>query len=92
MKTLMKIKSRKFFIIAILGVILSLNVTDANAGDWLKEIKHNRRSNHGSPTGQCNSNGGNTVGAPLDGGIITILLGGAGVAYFARKRKKNNEQ
>ena len=31
-----------------------------------------------------------TVGAPLDGGLLTVLLGGAGAAYFARKRKKQN--
>jgi hypothetical protein len=31
-----------------------------------------------------------TIGAPLDGGLLTVL-GAAGVAYFAaRKKKKNN--
>jgi len=34
--------------------------------------------------------GNNPVGAPLDGGLLTIL-GAAGVAYYvARKKKKNN--
>ncbi|MCF8379812.1 MAG: hypothetical protein K9H49_09560 [Bacteroidales bacterium] len=32
-----------------------------------------------------------TIGAPLDGGLLAIL-GAAGVAYFvARKKKKNRE-
>ncbi len=33
--------------------------------------------------------GGETVGVPLDGGLLTIL-GAAGVAYFVARRKKRN--
>ena len=82
MKSLKKIKSKKFFAIVLLGMILSLNATDASA---FERHRHRHHKDNGG-------DGGNTVGAPLDGGIITILLGGAGVAYFARKRRKNNEQ
>ncbi len=32
---------------------------------------------------------GETVGVPLDGGLLTIL-GAAGVAYFVARRKKRN--
>jgi hypothetical protein len=36
------------------------------------------------------NSGTNSIGAPLDGGLLTVL-GAAGVAYFAaRKKKKNN--
>ena len=31
----------------------------------------------------------NTVGVPLDGGLLSIL-GAAGVAYFVARRKKKN--
>jgi hypothetical protein len=31
-----------------------------------------------------------TVGAPLDGGLLAIL-GAAGIAYFAARKKKKNE-
>ncbi len=36
------------------------------------------------------ANPDNVVGIPLDGGLLAVLAG-AGIAYFAaRKRKKNN--
>lgn len=35
-----------------------------------------------------NHNGRNPVGAPLDGGLL-LLLGGAGVAYYAARKKKD---
>ncbi len=49
--------------------------------------------NHPSQTPSNNhqcGGGGNDVNAPLDGGILTILLGGAGTAYLARKKKNKN--
>jgi hypothetical protein len=40
---------------------------------------------------QGDHNGGNTAGAPLDGGLLAILTV-AGIAYVgARKKKKNAE-
>ncbi len=33
---------------------------------------------------------GNNASAPLDGGILTLLVGGAAAAYFAIKKRKNN--
>lgn len=32
----------------------------------------------------------NAVGVPLDGGLLAILAG-AGIAYFARRKKKKEE-
>lgn len=91
MKNLMKIKSKKGFLIFLLGMILSLGTVDVFAGDFINELTDNHGGgSHGH--GHFGSGGGNTVGAPLDGGIITIILAGAGIAYFTRKRKKNNEQ
>lgn len=43
---------------------------------------------HGNGNGYGHS-GKPTVGAPLDGGLL-LVLGGAGVAYFAARKKKEN--
>lgn len=44
--------------------------------------KYEHNHHHGS---------NNTVGAPLDGGLLTVL-GAAGVAYYvSRKKRKNGE-
>jgi hypothetical protein len=69
--------SQKWGIIVGLTVILTLGVStyDVFAGG----PKHS----FVAPPKNCR-----TVGAPLDGGILTVLLGGAGIAYFTRKKKK----
>jgi len=59
---------------------------------------------HASPTGNSNGvghqqpvqrpkpiHGKNNVGAPLDGGILTLILGGIGAAYAVRKGKKQSK-
>jgi len=40
---------------------------------------------------QAQKRDGSCVGAPLDGGLLTIL-GAAGVAYFVSRKKKKNEE
>ena len=74
-------KQHKSGIIVALTVVLMLGFSsyDVFAGG----IKHVKFV---APTRDCK-----TVGAPLDGGILTVLLGGAGIAYFARKKKKNEQ-
>jgi hypothetical protein len=63
----------------------------------------NAQERHATGTGYNNGNGHNshgngngyghtgkaTVGAPLDGGLL-LVLGGAGVAYFAARKKREN--
>jgi hypothetical protein len=44
-------------------------------------------SSHGNGNGYGHTKG--SVGAPLDGGLL-LLLGGAGVAYYASRKKKEN--
>ncbi len=43
---------------------------------------------HASDRGNERGVGHQNVGAPLDGGILTLLIGGLSVAYAARKRRK----
>jgi hypothetical protein len=55
----------------------------------------NGHNSHGNGNGNGNGNGHTgkpgkaTVGAPLDGGLL-LVLGGAGVAYFAARKKREN--
>lgn len=59
----------------------------ASAQDYNNRHRNKNRNNHNH---NWNRNG-NVVGAPLDGGLLTVL-GAAGVAYFvSRKKKKNGE-
>jgi hypothetical protein len=67
------------------------------------EFYVNAQERHATGTGYNNGNGHNshgngngyghtgkaTVGAPLDGGLL-LVLGGAGVAYFAARKKREN--
>jgi hypothetical protein len=42
-------------------------------------------------TGRHRHGGGNTVGVPLDGGLLA-LLAGAGIVYFAARKKRKNQE
>ena len=55
--------------------------------------KNNNKNGNKGNNGHNNNNGGsNAVGAPIDGGILSIL-GAAGVSYYlVRKRKKNSSE
>ena len=76
--------SRKSKFIAILAVALMLGM-NSNSAFALGHRAH-------KPGKTCTTKKpGNNVGAPLDGGILTILLGGAGAAYFAMKKKKKEQ-
>ena len=57
-----------------------------------KATTHNtgRRGNQGWYKGGHHGHG-NTTGAPLDGGLLTIL-GAAGVGYFLIRRKKTQQE
>jgi hypothetical protein len=49
--------------------------------------EHERGHNLGKKPG--GGDGGGGVNAPLDGGLL-LVLGGAGVAYLAARKKKEN--
>ena len=56
--------------------------------------KKYHKSNYSKPKKEKTYKGGdggdqNPVGAPLDGGLLTIL-GAAGVAYYVSRKKKKN--
>lgn len=97
MNSIKKVFNRKLIVTLALGLIFSMSSYDVFAGGGLKERwghRHRHGHHHGHHHGgtHCTPpSSDNTVGAPLDGGILTVLLGGAGVAYFARKKKKNQE-
>jgi hypothetical protein len=44
----------------------------------------------GHPSRHHHTHYGNATGAPLDGGILSVL-GVAGVAYYAARKKKKND-
>jgi hypothetical protein len=70
--------------ISLIGAILLLSfvfTSDTYAGDWLNWFKKNK-NNTGNP--------GTPVGAPIDGGLLTIL-GAAGVGYFLMRKKNSKE-
>jgi hypothetical protein len=66
-------------VISILVILLSITTADA-----FSKPKHHQHRKQNHPTTRP------TVGAPLDGGILTVL-GAAGVAYFVARKKKNND-
>ena len=49
----------------------------------------NNASDRGNQMGVGHQTPQGDVKAPLDGGLISILLGGLGVAYYSRKKKLN---
>jgi hypothetical protein len=51
------------------------------------KIRHNNGQNNNGHNNGGGSNG--SVGAPLDGGLL-VVLGAAGVAYVAARRKKKD--
>lgn len=53
---------------------------------WMKKGNPNPGSSHNG-NGSGNHNGGGAVGAPLDGGLL-LVLGAAGTAYVAARKKK----
>ncbi len=85
----MKIKN--LIVLVCLALLISFS---ANA-HGPKTLNGNNTQNHNGNNirhGNNNRHGNNTIGAPLDGGLLTIL-GAAGVAYFvSRKKKKNGEE
>ena len=62
-------------------------------GRWgsSKDYRDNGNKGNKGNNGHSGNKHNNTIGAPLDGGLLTVL-GAAGVAYFvSRKKKKNGE-
>lgn len=69
----------------ILAILLFLSLaTSAEASNHPRFRNHKHHYNSTQPKSA-------TVGAPLDGGILAIL-GAAGVAYFAARKRKKNEK
>ena len=87
------IMMKKFLFISLLfaAFLISPNNLMANGGHpgypHDNPYHHHDPGNH--PGNGCDPGDKPNVGAPLDGGLISILLGGVGVAYLNRKRKKN---
>lgn len=81
--------SKKSKIVAILAIALLLGLNSYDA--FARGPRHHapRPPRHHNDGGQ--HGGGNNVGAPLDAGILTVLLGGAGAAYFAMKKRRNQK-
>ncbi len=81
-------RTKKFLALFVFSIFLSFTVS---ATDYNRDRTRNHKRNHNHNNYYGGGNGNGTVGAPLDGGLLTVL-GAAGVAYFtARKKKKNGE-
>lgn len=81
MKSTKLFSNRKFIAVVVIGLLVGLNCSDLLAYGGHRKPHGTHHKHRGGDRG--------TVGAPLDGGLLTILLGGAGIAYFARKKKKS---
>ena len=76
-------KKIKYLLVFVLFFSLA---SYSNATGWIIGGGHHGGGHHGG--GHHGGGHGNPVGAPLDGGLLTIL-GAAGVTYFlVRKRKQ----
>ena len=69
------------------------NCSLTKKGDyWVFKSNYDFGGNWGSGNwgkdDDCNPGGGNTVGAPLDGGLL-VLLFGAGASYLGIRKKRN---
>jgi hypothetical protein len=74
---------KKIIILSFLIILVSAISIDAMG---MQNIRPNHRHNNG-----YNNGGGShgCVGAPLDGGLL-VVLGAAGVAYVAARKKKKD--
>jgi hypothetical protein len=90
---------RGIFVIA-LGIALAFSPaytfgqnTHANPDNhgWGKASDNgdNHASDRGNSQGVGHQQRGGNAAAPLDGGILALLVGGASAVYAARKRKKS---
>ena len=78
----------KSFKIIAMVCILGLLTIDAFGQD----LHHHRRWSWNYTSRDCNTTTQTQpVGAPLDGGLLSIL-GVAGVAYYVARKKKNSEK
>jgi len=77
----------KTFKIVALLCILGLFTVDAFGQD----LHHHRRWSWNYTSRDCNTTPTQPVGAPLDGGLLSIL-GVAGVGYYVMRKKKNSEK
>lgn len=71
-----------FFVLTALFTVMT--TAEVMAGGFLRAIGFD------GGNGPGNGGGGDVVGAPLDGGLLTILAA-AGVTYFVARRKKKNK-
>jgi len=78
---------KKTVILSILFLLVTTFYLNAQDRRQTRNNNAGRGNNsHGSGFGHSNKP---TVGAPLDGGLL-LVLGGAGVAYYAARKKKQN--
>lgn len=70
-------KLKIFLMFVIVGSLISINAMSM-------QPRHSGHDGNGQDHQRPNS-----VGAPLDGGLLAIL-GAAGIAYFVAKKKKNS--
>ena len=76
---------KKFVILTALLLTTATLTTDAMGHPF------GRRGGHHRDPKPIDHNGKKPVGAPLDGGLL-LLLGSAGVAYYAAKKQKVRDQ
>ena len=80
---------KRLFALILLGLLLAIAPLEATAST--SNLKQLDTENNWPRQRKFRRNHGGTVGAPLDGGLLTIL-GAAGAAYFvSRKKKRGNE-
>jgi len=85
----------KQFKVVVLIAILALFSADTFAAGWFQDWRSSRQQRqirryeyrHHQGGGTCP---GTPVGAPIDGGLLTIL-GAAGVTYYVAKKNKKEK-
>lgn len=77
---------KKLLLVVAISIISIGFSTETFAGELLKIIEDFIINNPGGGSGS----GGGSVGAPIDGGLLTIL-GSAGIGYYFVRRKNKKK-
>lgn len=79
------------FLLGLFSILISLNVEAMGPKPGSqKPWKPWKKDSPQTVVQPSNPGNGNAVGVPLDGGLLA-LLAGAGITYFAARRKKKKE-
>ena len=98
MRTIERVKNK--IVIAFISLCLVLFLSSYNdvsgqnhqqGGNGGQVYEPSKDDPNGINGGGHGNGNGNTMGAPLDGGLVSILLAGAGIAYYNKRKKKNQE-